>query len=131
MYPSDLKNSEWEKIKHHFDVGNYGKSRKYDLKTLVNAVFYLVKTGCQWRFIPKEYPPWKTVYSFYKRAKDRRVWEKIMYDLVETSRIQMGRNPNPSYGIIDSQSVKTTGAAENRGIDGGKKNKRPQASHSD
>ena len=131
MYPSDLKNSEWEKIKHHFDVGNYGKSRKYDLKTLVNAVFYLVKTGCQWRFIPKEYPPWKTVYSFYKRVKDRRVWEKIMYDLVETSRIQMGRNPNPSYGIIDSQSVKTTGAAENRGIDGGKKNKRPQASHSD
>ena len=94
-------------------------------------MFYLVKTGCQWRFIPKEYPPWKTVYSFYKRAKDRRVWEKIMYDLVETSRIQMGRNPNPSYGIIDSQSVKTTGAAENRGIDGGKKNKRPQASHSD
>ena len=122
MYPSDLKNSEWEKIKHHFDVGNYGKSRKYDLKTLVNAVFYLIKTGCQWRFIPKEYPPWKTVYSFYKRAKDRRVWEIMMYELVETSRIKMGRNPNPSYGIIDSQSVKTTGAAENRGIDGGKKN---------
>jgi putative transposase len=125
MYPSDLKDSEWEKIRHHFDVGNYGKSRKHNLKTLVNAVFYLIKTGCQWRFMPKEYPPWKTVYSFYKRAQDRGVWEKIMHNLVETSRIKTGRNPNPSYSLIDSQSVKTTGAAEKRGIDGGKKNQRP------
>lgn len=68
-----------------------------------------------------EYPPWKAVYSFYKRPKDKEIWGKMMRDLVEKSRISMGRNPNPSYSLIDSQSVKTTSKAEDRGIDGEKK----------
>jgi putative transposase len=123
-YPSDLTDKQWELIEAHFSTGNYGKSRKYSQKVLVNAVFYVMKAGCQWRFLPKEYPPWKTVYSFYKRAKDKGVWEKMMRDLVEKSRIKMGRNPNPGYSLIDSQSVKTTGKAQERGIDGGKKGKR-------
>ena len=89
-------------------------------------MFYVIKTGCQWRFLPKEYPPWKTVYSFYKRAKDKGIWEKMMEDLVEKSRVKMGSNADPSYSLIDSQSVKTTDKAEERGIDGGKKNKRSQ-----
>ena len=55
-YPSDLTETEWELIRKHFDTGNYGKSRKHCQKKLVNAVFYLIKTGCQWRFLPKEYP---------------------------------------------------------------------------
>jgi transposase len=84
----------------------------------------LMKTGCQWRFLPKEYPSWKTVYSFYKRAKDRNIWETMMKDLVEKSRIKMGRNPDPSYSLIDSQSVKTTDCAQDRGFDGGKKDQR-------
>jgi putative transposase len=71
--------------------------------------------------LPKDFPPYKTVYSFYKRAKDRGIFEKMMKDLVEKSRLKMGRSPNPSYSLIDSQSVKTTSAGENRGIDGGKK----------
>ena len=91
---------------------------------LVDAVFYVIKTGCQWRFLPKEYPSWKTVYSFYKRAKDKGLWEKIMKDLVEKSRLKMGLKPCPAYSLIDSQSIKTTDKAEERGIDGGKKNKR-------
>ena len=89
---------------------------------VVNAVFYIIKTGCQWRFLPKEYPYWKSVYSFYKRSKERGVWEKVMKDLVEQSRLKMGRNTLPSYSLIDSQSVKTTDKAEDKGIDGGKKN---------
>lgn len=123
IYPSDLTDNQWEMIKDNFDCGNYGKSRKYPVRTLVNAVFYVIKTGCQWRFLPKEYPNWKTVYSFYKRAKDKERWEKLMRDLVGKSRIAQGRNPNPSYSLIDSQSVKTTSACEKRGIDGGKKDK--------
>ena len=66
IYPSDVTDKQWELIKEHFDTGNYGKSRKYSQRILINAVFYVMKTGCQWRFLPKEYPSWKTVYSFYK-----------------------------------------------------------------
>ncbi|MHB9148017.1 MAG: transposase [Candidatus Amoebophilus sp.] len=58
-------------IKTYFGQGNYGKRRKYSQRMLINAVFYLIKTGCQWRMLPKDYPPWKTVYSFYKRAKEK------------------------------------------------------------
>ena len=128
-YPSDLKDKEWNLIKPHFSTGEYGKSRKYDKRELVNAVFYIVKTGCQWRFLPKDYPPWKTVYSFYKRAKDKCIWERIMSHLVKESRMKMGKMIDPSYSLIDSQSVKTTGKAEQRGIDGGKKNKRKKKTY--
>ena len=121
-YPSDLTDKRWDLIKNHFHTGNYGKSHKHSKRELTNAVFYLIKTGCQWRFLPKEYPPWKTVYSFYMRAKRSEIWEKIMRDLVEKSRMSMGRKAEPSYALIDSQSAKTTDKAEARGIDGGKKN---------
>jgi transposase len=121
-YPSDLTDTQWALIKDHFNTGNYGKSRKYSHRLLLNAVFYIIKTGCQWRFLPKEFPPWKTVYSFYKRAKDKGIWEKVLKDLVEKSRLKMGRHADPSYSLIDSQSVKTTSKAMDRGIDGGKKN---------
>ena len=121
-YPSDLTDKQWDLIKEYFDTGNYGKSRKQSRRSLINAVFYIIKTGCQWRFLPKCFPPWKTVYSFYKRAKDKGIWEKVMEALVEKSRLKMGRNSQPSYSIIDSQSVKTTSRSEQRGIDGGKKN---------
>ena len=123
-YPSDLTDLQWDLIKEHFATGNYGKSRKHDQRNLINAVFYMIKTGCQWRFLPREYPPWKTVYSFYKRAKDKGIWEKMMRDLVKKSRVKMGRNEDPSYSLIDSQSVKTTSKAIDKGIDGGKKGKR-------
>ena len=81
-YPTDLTNSQWELIKECFDTGNYGKNGKHSRRVLVNAVFYVIKTGCQWRFLPKDYPPWDTVYSFYRRAKDKAVWEKMMSVLV-------------------------------------------------
>jgi len=123
-YSSDLTENQWELIQQYFDTGNYGKRRTHDKKCLVNAVLYIIKTGCQWRLLPKDYPPYKTVYSFYKRAKDKGIWEKIMDGLVEKSRLKMGRKAQPSYSLIDSQSVKTTGNAMDRGIDGGKKNQR-------
>jgi putative transposase len=123
-YPSDLTDKEWVLIEHHFVAGSYGKRRKHPIKILINAVFYLTKTGCQWRQLPENFPPWPTVHSFYHRAKKRGLWEKILRDLVSKSRKAMGRNGSPSYSLIDSQSVKTTGKGEARGIDGGKKNKR-------
>ncbi len=123
-YPSNMNDKEWDLIKHHFTYGKYGNRSLYEKKDLVNAIFYVVKSGCQWRMLPHDFPPWKSVYSFYKRAKDKGIWEKMMNDLVQKSRLKMGRSLNPSYSLIDSQSVKTTDAAEFRGIDGGKKNQR-------
>ena len=128
-YPTDLTDAQWEAIKELFSVGNYGTSRKYPIRILVNAVFYLIKTGCQWRMLPKDFPPYPTVWSFYRRCKIRGVWEKVLQCLVQKSRAKRGRSPDPTYGLIDSQSTKTTGAAAHRGFDGGKKNKRKKAPH--
>lgn len=130
-YPSDLTFAEWQLVKHLFDVGPYGKSRKHPLKRLLNAVLYVNKTGCQWRFLPKDFPPWQTVYTFFRRAKARGIWEELTTLLVKKSRVQQGRTADPSFSLIDSQSVKTTGASEGRGIDGGKKGQRAKAPHRD
>ncbi|XWN34652.1 MAG: transposase [Roseivirga sp.] len=120
-YASDLNDHQWEAIKDHFQCGNYGNRSRYNKRALVNAVLYLIKTGCQWRMLPKDLPPYSTVSSFYHRAKKRGIWEKIMDALVQKSRVKSQKASNPSYAIIDSQSVKTAGAAQERGIDGGKK----------
>jgi len=89
----------------------------------VNAVVYLKKTGCQWRLLPHDFPAFPTVWSFYRRAKLSGLWDRILGYLVEQTRLNAGREASPTYGIIDSQSVKKTACAEGRGIDGGKKRK--------
>lgn len=121
-YATDLTDKQWDTIKGYFDTGKYGNRAKHDKRTLVNAVFYINRTGCQWRMLPHDFPPHDTVYSFYRRAKEKGIWEKILQALVEESRVKLGRNSNPTYSIIDSQSVKTVGRSEQIGIDGGKKN---------
>ena len=117
-YPSDLTDREWEHIESFFPLGNKSEHHK---RSLVNAVFYIEKTGCQWRQLPHDYPAYSTVWSFYRRAKISGLWEKIMDALVKRVREKAGRKPSPTYGIIDSQSVKTVAASDERGIDGGKK----------
>ena len=119
-YTSDLTDAQWEQIKEYFPAGN---KSKYDKRELVNAVLYLVKTGCQWRNLPKDFPNWKAVSMFYYRAQKKGVWDKILKMLVKKTRTAQGRNEEPTYALIDSQSVKTTAASENRGYDGGKKQK--------
>ena len=117
-YTSDLTDSQWDQIEEHFQGM---RTRKWAKRELVNAVLYFEKTGCQWRLLPHDFPPFATVWSFYRRAKLTGLWERILRSLVEQTRIDAGREGNPTYGIIDSQSVKTTCAADERGIDGGKK----------
>ena len=128
-YDTDLKDAEWVIIKDFFQHGNYGNRAVHDKRILVNAVIYMIITGCQWRMLPKDFPHWSTVHSFFRRAKQKGIWEKIMKILVEKSRIKMGRKPDPTYSLMDSQSVKTTGASQEKGIDGGKKNKRSQTTY--
>ena len=124
-YATDLTEEQWAIIEPIFiaQAGKYGNRAKWSKRVLVNAVLYLVKTGCQWRMLPKDFPPYYTVYAFFRRMCKKGVWEQIMDILVEKVRILEGRAPNPSFALIDSQSVKTTGAANERGIDGGKKDK--------
>jgi putative transposase len=123
-YESDLTTKQWNNIKGLFERENRGRHlRVHNKRRLVNAVLYLNKTGCQWRQLPHDFPKYTTVSSFYQRAVKSGLWEKILALLVIKSRMQAGRNPQPSYALIDSQSVKTTAASEERGIDGGKKRK--------
>ncbi len=123
-YESDLTTKQWNLIKGLFERENRGKHlRLHSKRKLINAVLYLNKTGCQWRQLPHDFPKYTTVSSFYQRAVKSGLWEKILALLVIKSRMQAGRNPQPNYSLIDSQSVKTTSASEERGIDGGKKRK--------
>ncbi len=129
FYPSDVTDKQWKLIKGYFEYGNYGNRSKHEKRELVTAVFCLTRTGCQWRQLPNNFPPWKTVYSFFKRAKDKGIWERIMDSLVKRSRVAMGKQAKPSYSVIDSQSVKTTYTAKERGIDGGKKSERTKKAY--
>lgn len=119
-YPSDLTDEQWEVIKEFFPQGGSSTHHK---RSLINGVLYLVDNGCKWRALPHDFPPYSTVHSFYRRARISGLWEKVLDAVVEKIRVETGKNPMPSYGIVDSQSVKTVYASEERGIDGGKKQK--------
>ena len=114
-YETDLTDEQWEVIAPLFV-----NMRK---RELVNAVLYLVKTGCQWRNLPHDFPPVFTVHSFYRRARLNGLWDKILEHLVKLTRQRAGLSEEPTQALIDSQSVKTTGAVEQKGFDAGKKRK--------
>ena len=124
-YATDLTDRQWEAIEWRFNeyTGKYTHRIVWSKRELVNAVLYLLKTGCQWRMLPNDFPPYSTVHTFYRRARLNGLWEIIMGDMVKVSRLRSDRDEMPTYGVIDSQSSKTTLAAEERGIDGGKKRK--------
>jgi transposase len=83
-YPSDLTTKQWNKIKHLFENENRGRHfRTHTKRKLINAVFYINKTGCQWRQLPNDFPKWQTVYSFYERATASGIWDKIRAMLVK------------------------------------------------
>ena len=123
-YPSDLTDKEWDGIKHFFERPDPRGSKGYhDKRIIVNAIFYVIKGGIQWRMMPNDFPPCKTVYDHFSRLCKRGVWEQILDFLNIKHRDKEARTATPSYAIVDSQSVKTIYNSEERGFDGGKKSK--------
>ena len=117
-YATNLTDSEWEIITL---IHSDNRQRKHPLREHWNAIFYIVKTGCQWRFLPKEFAPWQTVYYYYRQWRDRGLIEEVHNALRVQVRQKAGRDASVSAAIADAQSIKTTHDGPDRGFDGGKR----------
>ncbi len=112
-YPSDLTDAQWDIIEPLLPLsGSGGSSGGHPVvvpkREIINALLYLNRTGCQWRMLPKDFPKWETVYWYFARWSKDGTWQRINETLVVRVREAAGRNAEPSVGILDSQSVKTT-----------------------
>lgn len=125
MYLTNLTDEQWQLLCPVFEIARApkigGRPRSYPFREIVNGIFYITKTGCQWRMLPSDFAPWSSVYGYFRTWKLSGVWDKALTLFRETYRIQAGRNARPTAAIIDAQSVKTTGPGGQRGFDAGKK----------
>ncbi len=110
QYSSDLSDSEWEKIKHLFEISYVkgGRPLKHSKRELLNAILYVLRAGCTWRDLPGDFPDWEAVYKQFQRWKNQGLFEELNSILRKKLRVSIGREEDSTAGIVDSQSVKTT-----------------------
>ena len=107
-YSTDLTDAEWARLAPLIPAPKPGGRPARDRREIINAISYVVRTGCAWRLLPHDFPPWQTVYHYFRLWRIDGTWERMHDALREEVRAQAGRNRTPSAGIIDSQSVRTT-----------------------
>ena len=124
-YQSDLKEQEWKMLEpllpQPSSQGTRGRPQEWPLREIINGILYVLRTGCQWRLMPHDLPPWQSVYYHHRKWRQNGLWEKINTVLREKVRQSQGREATPSAAIVDAQSVKTTLVKGKRGFDAGKK----------
>jgi putative transposase len=107
-YPSDLSDSEWALLAPLLAPAPTGRPRTREVREIVNGIFYILRTGCQWRYLPADYGPWSTVAYHFYRWRDDGTWAAVLDVLRRAERVRQGRHPEPSGLLLDSQTVKTT-----------------------